>query len=129
MSGRQWLTQSVATGKLRRRPSLRSIKCAGATWQRRKVASSLRSSRSRPICGLRSRSCLASLVPAMGYVRATPPTSPLLFEYGHDFPNFIEQYEYGQSVPWLADVARIERSRLQPYPAADIQPAMPPAWA
>jgi hypothetical protein len=32
------------------------------------------------------------------YVRATPPTSPLLFEYGRDFPNFIEQYEYAQSV-------------------------------
>ena len=44
------------------------------------------------------------------YVRATPPTSPLLFEYGYDFPNFIEQYEYAQSVPWLADVARIERA-------------------
>ncbi len=44
------------------------------------------------------------------YVRATPPTSPLLFEYGRDFPDFIEQYEYAQSVPWLADVARIERA-------------------
>ncbi len=43
------------------------------------------------------------------HVRATPPKSPLLFEYGHDFPDFIERYEYAQSMPWLADVARIER--------------------
>jgi hypothetical protein len=26
------------------------------------------------------------------YVRATPPTSPLLFDYGRDFPDFIERY-------------------------------------
>ena len=27
------------------------------------------------------------------HVRATPPTSPLLFEYGRDFPDFIAGYE------------------------------------
>jgi hypothetical protein len=59
------------------------------------------------------------------YVRATPPTSPLLFEYGCDFPDFIERYEYAQSVPWLADVARIERAWLDAYHAADIRPLMP----
>lgn len=53
------------------------------------------------------------------HLRATPPTSPLLFEYGRDFPAFIEQYEYAQSVPWLADVARIERAWLDAYHAAD----------
>jgi hypothetical protein len=36
------------------------------------------------------------------HVRATPPTSPLLFEYGYDFPDFIESYEHPQSMPWLA---------------------------
>src|SRR5262252_10465795 len=46
------------------------------------------------------------------YVRSTPPSSPLLFEYGRDFPDFIERYEYAQSVPWLSDVARIERAWL-----------------
>jgi hypothetical protein len=63
------------------------------------------------------------------YVRATPPISPLLFEYGRNFPNFIEQYEYAQSAPWLADVARIERAWLDAYHAADIQPLMPSALA
>lgn len=59
------------------------------------------------------------------YVRATPPGSPLLFDYGRDFPDFIERYEYAQSVPWLADVARIERAWLDAYHAADVQPLMP----
>jgi Putative DNA-binding domain len=59
------------------------------------------------------------------YVRATPPNSPLLFEYGRDFPDFIERYEYAQSVPWRSDVARIERAWLDAYHAADVQPLMP----
>ncbi|QYD68262.1 DNA-binding domain-containing protein [Paraburkholderia edwinii] len=56
---------------------------------------------------------------ARSYVRATPPVSPLLFEYGRGFPGFIEAYEYAQQMPWLADVARIERAWLDAYHAAD----------
>jgi Putative DNA-binding domain len=56
------------------------------------------------------------------HVRATPPTSPLLFEYGRDFPAFIASYEYAQDMPWLADVARIERAWLDAYHAADAPP-------
>jgi hypothetical protein len=59
------------------------------------------------------------------YVRATPPNSSLLFDYGRDFPDFIERYEYAQPLPWLADVARIERAWLDAYHAADVQPLMP----
>ena len=62
------------------------------------------------------------------HVRATPPTSPLLFEYGRDFPAFIESYEYAQDMPWLADVARIERAWLDAYHAADAPPLPPPPW-
>jgi hypothetical protein len=58
------------------------------------------------------------------YVRAIPPNSPLLFDYGRDFPDFIERYEYAQSLPWLPDVARIERAWLDAYHAADIRPLM-----
>ena len=53
------------------------------------------------------------------HIRETPPTSPLLFEYGRDFPAFIERYEYAQGMPWLADAARIERAWLDAYHAAD----------
>lgn len=63
------------------------------------------------------------------HVRATPPTSPLLFEYGRDFPDFIEHYEHAQSMPWLADVARIERAWLDAYHAADAAPLSPTALA
>src|SRR3974390_1333710 len=42
------------------------------------------------------------------HVRATPPTSPLLFEYGRDFPAFIEGYEHAQDMPWLPEPARID---------------------
>ncbi|MBL8580449.1 MAG: putative DNA-binding domain-containing protein [Mesorhizobium sp.] len=63
------------------------------------------------------------------HVRATPPVSPLLFEYGRDFPDFIERYEYAQSLPWLADVARIERAWLDAYHAADAEPLAPQAFA
>lgn len=71
---------------------------------------------------------------ARQHVRLTPPTSPLLFEYGRYFPAFIESYEYARAMPWLADVARIERAWLDAYHAADAEPlaadalaAIPPA--
>jgi Putative DNA-binding domain len=63
------------------------------------------------------------------HVRETPPTSPLLFEYGHDFPAFIARYEHALSLPWLADVARIERAWLDAYHAADAPPLSPSALA
>ena len=56
------------------------------------------------------------------HVRATPPTSPLLLEYGREFPAFIEAYEFALGMPWLADVARIERAWLDAYHAADAAP-------
>ena len=63
------------------------------------------------------------------HIRATPPTSPLLFEYGRDFPRFIETYEYAQPMPWLADVARVERAWLDAYHAADMPPLAGPELA
>jgi hypothetical protein len=63
------------------------------------------------------------------HIRATPPTSPLLFEYGRDFPSFIETYEYARSMPWLADIARIERAWLDAYHAADTPPLAGPELA
>ena len=63
------------------------------------------------------------------HVRATPPTSPLLFEYGRGFPAFIEGYEHAQDMPWLADTARIERAWLDAYHAADVSPLSPDVLA
>jgi hypothetical protein len=56
------------------------------------------------------------------HVRATPPRSPLLFEYGHEFPEFIEHYDHARPMPYLADTARIERAWLDAYHAVDMLP-------
>ena len=61
------------------------------------------------------------------HVRESPPASPLLFDYGRGFPAFIERYDHAQSLPWLADVARIERAWLDAYHAADAAPLSPVA--
>ena len=63
------------------------------------------------------------------HIRATPPASPLLCEYGRDFPAFIERYEYARSMPWLGDTARVERAWLDAYHAADAEPLPPVALA
>ncbi|WP_431323136.1 HvfC/BufC N-terminal domain-containing protein [Rhizobium sp. YTU87027] len=63
------------------------------------------------------------------HIRETPPTSPLLFEYGREFPAFIGQYEYAQEMPWLGDVARVERAWLDSYHAADAPVVRPETLA
>jgi hypothetical protein len=63
------------------------------------------------------------------HVRTTPPTSPLLFEYGRDFPAFIAGYEHARPMPFLADVARLERAWLDAYHAEDAAPLSPDALA
>ena len=45
------------------------------------------------------------------HVRATPPTSPLLFEYGRDFPDFIAGYEHARGDA-LAAGRGADRARL-----------------
>ncbi|WP_445220179.1 DNA-binding domain-containing protein [Bradyrhizobium sp. Pa8] len=59
------------------------------------------------------------------HIRSRPPTSPLLFDYGCGFPDFIAAYEHARDMPWLADVARIERAWLDAYHAMDASPLSP----
>jgi len=61
------------------------------------------------------------------HIRATPPRSPLLFEYGRDFPAVVADYEHARNLPYLADVARLERAWLDAYHAADAPPLSGPA--
>ena len=56
------------------------------------------------------------------YVQGQPPTSPLISEYGSTFADFIQDFEPASSVPYLADVARLEHLRVRAYHAADSQP-------
>ncbi|AOE64291.1 DNA-binding domain-containing protein [Pseudomonas corrugata] len=59
---------------------------------------------------------------AAAYVQVSAPHSPLMSGYGADLADFIEGFEPASSVPYLADVARLERLRTLAYHAADAHP-------
>lgn len=56
---------------------------------------------------------------ARAYVTAEPPRSPVLMEYGGSFPDFIAGFAPAASLPYLPDVARIERAWREAYHAAE----------
>jgi hypothetical protein len=45
---------------------------------------------------------------ADAFIRAHPPTEPCLFEYGVELPGFLDSFPACASLPYLADVARLE---------------------
>lgn len=53
------------------------------------------------------------------FVAMKPPTSPILLHYGAEFPGFVQSFSPVASVPYLADVARIERAATEAYHARD----------
>jgi len=53
------------------------------------------------------------------FVRQHPPRSRLLAHYGAEFADFVDGFEPARGVPYLADVARLERARVVAYHAAD----------
>ncbi len=59
---------------------------------------------------------------ARQYVAENPPGSPLLFLYGKSFPKFVAGFSAAESVPYLADVARLEWARRESFHAADALP-------
>ncbi|WAC73500.1 DNA-binding domain-containing protein [Roseateles sp. SL47] len=59
---------------------------------------------------------------AARFVRAAPPRSPVLCEYGAGFADFVASFEPAASVPYLRDVARLEWLRVRAYHAADASP-------
>ncbi len=56
------------------------------------------------------------------FVTANPPRSPIMLDYGAGFPEFIDGFEPVAALPYLADVARIERAWIEAYHAADAEP-------
>lgn len=63
---------------------------------------------------------------AREFVAGHPPASPMLFEYGADFADFIEGFAPAAAVPYLGDVARVEYALTQSTHAADA-PVIDPA--
>ena len=63
------------------------------------------------------------------FVVAQPPHTPLLHSYGEGFPAFVEHFGSASSLPYLADVARIERAWTEAYNAAEAVPLPPAALA
>jgi hypothetical protein len=57
------------------------------------------------------------------YVALEPPRSPVMLDYGDTFADFIADFEPAMSVPYLPDVARLERAWVEAYHAAEAAPA------
>ena len=59
---------------------------------------------------------------ARAYAGLRKPASPLLFEYGDGFPDFVGRFEPARGLAYLADVARIEAGWTRAYHAEDAEP-------
>lgn len=59
---------------------------------------------------------------AREYARAQPPRSPVLAEYGEGFAAWVAGFEPAAALPYLADMARLERARVRAFHAADAPP-------
>lgn len=64
---------------------------------------------------------------ARAYVVHKPPTSPILLDYGSGFAEFISGFGPTAEIPYLADVARIERAWLEAYHELETLPLQPDA--
>jgi hypothetical protein len=56
------------------------------------------------------------------YMVSEPPRSPVLWQYGESFPQFLRGTGRGAAAHYLADVAEIESARTRAYHAADAAP-------
>jgi hypothetical protein len=61
------------------------------------------------------------------FAQMSPPRSRLMVYYGDTFADFVAAFPPAASVPYLADVARLEMARVRAYHAADAVPVQPEA--
>jgi hypothetical protein len=59
---------------------------------------------------------------AREFVQQHLPRSPLMMNYGDNFPDFLSAFVPAAELPYLADVARLEALRTDAYHAADAAP-------
>lgn len=57
------------------------------------------------------------------YITADPPRSPVLARYGDGFGDFLSTFPPAAELPYLPDMARLERFMVDAYHAADAVPA------
>jgi hypothetical protein len=69
------------------------------------------------------------LAMARAYVVGDLPRSPMLFDYGAGLPDFIDRFEPASVLPYLADVARIERAWTEAYHSSEASPIGPSAFS
>ncbi len=63
------------------------------------------------------------------FLAAYPPRSRSLALHGEGFAEFLDGFEPASTLPYLADVARLERAWLESLHAADAEPLTPDALA
>lgn len=64
---------------------------------------------------------------ARAFVTTTPPKTRSLALFGDGFPAFVESFPPAARVPYLTDVALLERAALEALHAADVAPLAPAA--
>lgn len=64
---------------------------------------------------------------AAEFAAACPPAGPLMFAYGAGFAEFVETFPPAAGLPYLGDVARLERAWTEAYHAAEEAPIGPEA--
>lgn len=63
------------------------------------------------------------------FVRAHPPKTPVMIDYGDGFAAWLQRFEPAQTLAYLPDVARLERLLLEATHAADAAPLDRAAFA
>ncbi len=56
------------------------------------------------------------------FTRQSLPKTPVLLDYGSEFPDFITTFSPAQTIPYLADIARLEWAWNRAYHSADVRP-------
>lgn len=59
------------------------------------------------------------------FAQSNPPQSKVMAYYGRGLAEFMASFPPAASVPYLADVARLEMARVLAYHAADVEPIHP----
>lgn len=59
---------------------------------------------------------------AAEFIKDHPPQAPCLFEYGAEFPAFLDGFEPCRGVPYIGDVARLEWAINEALHAVDLPP-------